>query len=485
MIKSNRIVSHGSIYLFGDVLRYSVSLIMLPIYTRYLTPEDYGTVELLSMLIDFAAIIFGARVGQSVFRFYSNTQSESEKKSIISSALLMGFVFNGAGALIVILFSKQLSLLVFSDTGFKDEIVLFTITMFMLPLIAIPLVHIRADKKPWLFFSASLLKLALQLSLNIYFVVYKNLHVEGVIYSAVISNTVMAVLLTGRSLIRAGFNASINVCKKLFGFSLPIKIATVGSFYLAFGDRYFLSQFTDLTQVGLYALGYKFGFIFMLLSWTPFEKIWDSEKYAIHKTENAVATYQKTFLYFSIFMVTLGLCISLFVKDLLKIMSAPEFHSAYKIVPIIIFAYLFQAWSKYCDLGILISKKTSHIAIAEAIAVAVITIAYLSLIPIYGIYGAAWSTVIGFIIRFLWINYKGKQLYNMELPWSKVVLLIVPASIGLALSYLVAEEIVLSIGTRILIMCLYLTAIFTLPILSKEEKQEVLKKGKHLTEKFS
>ena len=60
--KSN-IVSHSSIYMIGTILKRSVSLIMLPIYTRYLTPADYGVVELLSMLLDFAAIIFSARVG--------------------------------------------------------------------------------------------------------------------------------------------------------------------------------------------------------------------------------------------------------------------------------------------------------------------------------------------------------------------------------------------------------------------------------------
>lgn len=480
MSESKRIVSHTSVYLFGDVLRYSVSLLMLPIYTRFLTPEDYGTVELLSMLIDFAAILFGARVGQSVFRFYCNAKSESEKKSIISSALLLGFTFNGIGALAVILFSGQLANLIFSDTGFKDEIVLFTITMFMLPLTEIPLVYIRAEKKPWLFFIASLAKLVLQLSLNIYLVVFKELHVEGVIYSAVISSTIMAIFLTGMSLIKTGMKPSFHICKKLFNFSLPIKIATIGSFYLAFGDRYILNYFTDLSQVGIYSLGYKFGFIFMLLSWTPFEKMWDSEKYAIHETSNANATYQKTFLYFSIFMISLGLCISLFVKDLLRIMSDPAFLSAYEIVPIIIFAYLFQAWSKFCDLGILLSKKTSHIAIAEAIAVVIITIAYLSLIPAYGIHGAAWATVIGFVTRFLWIYKKGTQLYDMELPWHKIFLAIISAGVFLGLSTLVTDNLLISISLRLLLFTGFLFTIFHLPIFTSEEKQDLRLKVRQL-----
>jgi len=92
MSDDNKLVSHTSIYMFGDVLRYSVSLVMLPIYTRYLTPEDYGVVELLSMLIDFSAILFGARVGQSVFRFYCTADNQTDKNTVISSALFLDVI---------------------------------------------------------------------------------------------------------------------------------------------------------------------------------------------------------------------------------------------------------------------------------------------------------------------------------------------------------------------------------------------------------
>ena len=56
------LAGHTSVYMFGEILRRSVSLIMLPIYTRYLTPADYGVIELLTMLIDIATIVFGARI---------------------------------------------------------------------------------------------------------------------------------------------------------------------------------------------------------------------------------------------------------------------------------------------------------------------------------------------------------------------------------------------------------------------------------------
>ena len=67
---SKKLISHGTVYFIGNILRYAISFVMLPIYTRFLTPADYGILELLSMVIDFSGIIFGLRVGQAIFRFY-------------------------------------------------------------------------------------------------------------------------------------------------------------------------------------------------------------------------------------------------------------------------------------------------------------------------------------------------------------------------------------------------------------------------------
>jgi O-antigen/teichoic acid export membrane protein len=259
----NIIYTHTGVYLLGDILRRSVSLIMLPIYTRYLTPGDYGTVELLSMLIDFASILFGARMAESIFRFYCATTHEEEKNNVISSALLLDVVLSCIGALIIFVSSSSLSTAIFSKSGFETYISLFAITMALLPLTEIPMIFIRAQQKPWLFFSFSTLKLFLQLALNIYFVVLKDMHVAGVIYRAVISSAFMALILTPYTLRKVGIKATRATCMKLVSFSFPMKLATIVSFYLTFGDRYFLNIFTDLTQVGIYSLGYKFGFIFL------------------------------------------------------------------------------------------------------------------------------------------------------------------------------------------------------------------------------
>ena len=481
---SNRMISHTSIYMIGDILRHSVSIIMLPIYTRYLTPEDYGTVELLSMLIDFATIIFGARVAQAVFRYYCTATTEGDKKSVIASALFLGFLLNGIGSIIIAAFSDPLAIAIFSDSSYKTYIALFAITMFLIPLNQIPLTYIRAQQKPWLFLIFSISRLVLQLSLNLYYVVYLELHVEGVVYSAVISSTIMAIILLGYTLPRVGLSVKKATCKRLFSFSLPLKLASIGTFYLTFGDRYILNMYSDLSQVGIYALGYKFGFIFTLIAWTPFEKMWDAEKYAIIDKPDAKAIYQRTFLYTSSILIFLGLCISLYTKDLLKIMSDPAFHDAYKITPIIILAYVLQAWTKFCDLGILLEKKTIQIAYAEWMAAAVITFAYFTLIPAFGIFGAAWATAIGFFARLYWTNKKGKMYYDMELPWKKVLLTAALAVVMFLFSLMASENIMLSILLRTLLIALFIVMFFVSPILSRADKIALFKRLRNLAHTF-
>ncbi|MCK5359342.1 MAG: polysaccharide biosynthesis C-terminal domain-containing protein, partial [Gammaproteobacteria bacterium] len=107
-------------------------------------------------------------------------------------------------------------------------------------------------------------------------------------------------------------------------------------------------------------------------------------------------------------------------------------------------------------------------------AAIVITIAYFTLIPLYGIHGAAWATVIGFAARFYWTNRKARQYYDMHLPWSKVSMTAMLALFAFSLSFLAPEEnLVLSILIRGTIVISTFAIFFMLPILSKNEKSRV------------
>lgn len=476
---SKKIISHGGIYLLGTILQRCVSLVMLPIYTRCLTPADYGIIELLSMILDFVGIILGLRIGQAIFRFYHEYRDQKDKNEIISTSLYLVAGLNAVGVLFIFALANPLSATIFGDTSQTGNLLLFSFTLLCQGFVEIPMTYIRARQRPWLFVSFSILKLTLQLSLNIYFVVLLKMHVEGVIYSAIISSGTMGLLLGGYALTQTGMRFSIKKAKQLISFSFPLILTSMVAFYITFGDRYFLRFFGSLTEVGIYSLGYKFGFILMFLVVQPFNNIWDSEKYNIYKKKNARAKYQKTFLLFSALTILVCIGISIFVKDLLKIMSDQSFWSASRVVPIILAAYLTNAWCSFVNLGILLKNKTLEITYGTILGAIVITIGYLVLIPLYGVMGAAIATLFGFGSRCVWVYWRAKKLYDMGLQWGKIGwLLLIWIAVSLA-AMLRPEELRLSICLDIILMAAACASLILLPIFPEEHRRvaiEIIKR---------
>jgi O-antigen/teichoic acid export membrane protein len=468
-------LSHTGIYTLGTILRNAVSIVMLPIYTRYLTPEDYGVLELLSMVTDFVGIILCNRIGDAIFRYYSEAENVKDKNTVISTSYFLAASLNTLGFIIIFLLSDQIAFYIIGDIETSRLLILFAITFILEAVIIIPLIYIRAEQMPWLFLAASILKLTLQVSLNVYFVIILDMRVEGVIYSAIISSTIMGIILSFYLFYRINMNISYTIVRNIIVFSLPLVVSTLGSFYLTFGDRYFLRIYNDLTEVGIYTLGYKFGFILTMIAWEPFSRVWDIEKYNIYKLSNATEEYQKTFLFYNLYLIVIALAIALFVEDLLRIMSDYQFWPAHEIVPIILVAYTVWVWTKFCDLGILIKKNTKQFAYAELLAVVVITVGYTALIPLYGRMGAAYATLFGFIARFFWVYISAKKSYDMKLPWLKISYIVIAAFFIYSLSVLSPENIIPSIIYRGVLLILFLGIIISLPLYTKLEKKEFLK----------
>ncbi len=419
-----KIISHSKIYLAGNILQRCVSFVMLPIYTRFLTPSDYGVLELLSMVLDFVGVILGLRIGQAIFRYFAEYDNTKDKNEVISTALWLVAALNLFGVSLIAVSANPLASLVFGDTGQASNLLLFSLTLLMQGFIEIPLAYIRAQQRPGLFVSFSIAKLALQLGLNIFFVVYMQLHVEGVIYSSIISSMIMGTMLGLYTLRDCGICFSREKARQLVSFSLPLMATGLIAFYITFGDRYFLRLYGGgLAEVGVYSLGYKFGFLLIFLIVTPFASIWDSEKYNIAKKENAQQTFQNVFTIYTTVVILVCIVISLFVKDLLRIMSAPEFWGAAKIVPVILGGYLANAVLQYVNFGVLLRNRTIEITYGTLIAAVVISIGYLFLIPRYGGMGAAWATLFAFASRTCWVYWRAKSLFNMELRWGSVGIL--------------------------------------------------------------
>jgi O-antigen/teichoic acid export membrane protein len=470
-----RIVGHGGIYLLGSLLARAVSFIMLPIYTRCLTPSDYGVIELLTMILDLVGILVSVRIGQSIYRYYYKYDQDGDRREVLFTAYVSSMASSILGMLCVLLFANQLAAAFFGDVKLVGLLRLFSLSMVFHGLIETPMVMIRAQQRPWFYLTVSITKLVMMLGLNIYFVVYLRLHVEGVIYSGLISGGIMSLAMGGYLLKNTGLSFSMAKAKEMMLFSLPFMAVGALSFYLNFGDRYFLRLFGGgLAAVGIYSLGYKFGFLLTFIPGEPFSNVWDSEKFRIYReSSDPQAVYQRVFLVYSAVMAMVVLGLSLFGRNAIMVMANREYWPAADLIPFVCLAYMFNCMSGFANLGILVKERTIEITYGTMIAAVVITAGYFLLIPRYGAMGAAWATLLAFASRTIWIAIRSKKYYDMKLDWGRVIaLLAFVGTVWKTAEILGSESIPLSLLTNTSAVLFCLCALLFLPILPSDLRKE-------------
>ncbi|MEA5115717.1 MAG: polysaccharide biosynthesis C-terminal domain-containing protein [Geobacteraceae bacterium] len=471
-----RIIGHSGIYLLGSLLARAVSFIMLPIYTRNLTPADYGVIELLSMVIDLVGLLLSLRIGQSIYRYYFKYDREEDRNQVLFSSYVTTLASSLLGMVCVLVFADQLASAVFGNGVHMVGLLrLFSLSMVFQGLVETPMVMLRAQQKPWLYLVASITKLVIMLGLNIYFVVFRQLHVEGVIYSALISGAIMTLLL-GFYLIRnTGICFSFSKAKEMMGFSLPFMAVGALSFYINFGDRYFLRLFGGgLDQVGVYSLGYKFGFLLTFIAGDPFFNVWDSEKFRIYKEhENPAAVYRSVFLIYAAILAIVAIGISLFGRNVIMIMANREYWRAAELIPVVCLAYIFNCITGYGNMGILVKDRTIEFTYGSIIAAIVVSAGYLLLIPRFGAMGAAWATLLAFAARMVWVLVRSRKYYDMQLEWGRVLGLGAVAGLIWKFSDILrSESIFLSLMTNTVAVAVCVFALLYLPFLPADLRKE-------------
>lgn len=411
---------HAAIYGIGNMLAKLTSFIMLPIYTQYLTPADYGVLELTSMTLDFLAIMMGMNVAASVYRFYAEEDSKLGRDLVMSTAAI-GKV---ATALLLavggLFLSPWLAQVVTPEKGHADYFRLFFLIFIMQSAELVPFLLCRALHRSVMVVTINFARLIGLLSLNIVFVVHYEMGVKGILLSNLIVSTIVAAAML-RFLFRStGFSFSTKLFMEMTRYSFPVGFVSLGNFFLVFSDRYFLNHYVGPAAVGVYALAYRFGFVLAAFIATPFQQIWGPERFQIAKRANAPDIYRRVFLYFNIGLGCTAMFISLFVRDVLKVMSDPNFWGAYAVVPVIMVAQILHHWTGFNNLGLFLAKKTKKFAWGSAVAIPSVLLLNFVLIPRYGVWGAAIATIIAYVLRFVVIQTLSQREYRINYDWARI-----------------------------------------------------------------
>ena len=412
-------VRHSAVYGLGSMLTKALSFALLPFFTHYLDPADYGLIEILDLSVSLLGMVLNMGIANALLRTYAAASSASEKDKAVSTA----FLFAGATGLVIFLcglaFIRPVSTMLFGP-AVPARYLLLSFSSFILAYVAGPFgIYLRArEASGWTVLLDSIFTL-LVLVLNIFFVAGLKIGLFGILLSPVIVNGAL-LCLAGGAMLRLGLRFSGSLLREMVRFGLPLIFANLAAFVLNFSDRFFLKHFQSLEVVGLYAIGYKFGFMISVLLVQPFCVMWQSRMYAIYANKQHVSIFGQIFVLYSLMLTYAALAMALLSPEIVSIMAGPRFAPAGKVIPPISFAYVVWGVGSYLQTGLYLANRTNLIGAISAAAAVIGLALNCVLIFHYGMMGAAWATVLSFGVAALGNYWYSRTVCPLELDLGRV-----------------------------------------------------------------
>lgn len=472
-------VKHTLVFSVWVVLNRGISLLMLPIYTRCLTPADYGILELIEMTVDIASILAGIGIISGLAKYYYQFQEKPERDELVSTLFILLIVSYLVVCLIAVQFTTNFSQLIFGTDKYGGYLNIGLLNIFLHSTICfVPLAVFRTQQRSTVFVAVSVIKLVTQLSLNILLVVYLKKGVFGVLVSNTVALLLVGVGLASYTLHSVGFKFSRQKAFLLLRFGYPFVFVNLAAFLLTFSDRYFLNYFHKSGDVGIYALAYKFGVLVQTFPMSPMLNTWMVQRFEVVRSDGYEKVFNSFLGWLALLSISSALVISILARDVLRIMATPAFWQAYRIVPVIAIAYLLQGSTDYFNFGIYQSSRTRHMAYATVLSALLIVGLSFLLIPEYGMLGAAWATLIAFAFRLAYVYFASQHFFHVTFHFGRILRIALPAvlvyflSLGLTSVY-ESAPVFASLALNCGLVLLYFLLIHISGVLTPSERKAI------------
>jgi O-antigen/teichoic acid export membrane protein len=464
LLKS-KLLHQSGFYLLGQMFQKAVSFLLLPVWTIYLTPSDYGIMGTLAAYSGVLTMILLFGVHAAVTRHYFDFKHDQEAQNrYVTSNFLFMVLVPGIVIAALIMFGRPLwEHITSGKIPFWPLVVLMLITVYSGLLYRIPYSLYQAQQKVRKCVALDFGGFVVSMVISLILVVGLSKGVYGMMLGSCIASVLSALVISGL-LLREWFVPRVewgHVSRSL-SYGLPFIPHLLAGWVLAFVDRVMLERMVPLDDVGRYTLAINLGMVmFMIVT-----SIKDAyEPYYYNLLSSDAHPDRKIIRIFSVYVTAIGLLAlfgSLFAEDLIMLLTPARYHESARYVGPVILGYLFLGYYFNVGMAVFYYKKTKLLPLLTGIAaVCNITLNYL-LIPRFGAIAAAWNTYACYGVMFTIYYIIAQRVRRFAYPIGKIIILIGLALLAVLLGRSIPALTVIGILERLGLCAAYLGAAYVL-----------------------
>ncbi len=294
--KVKQLFTNLVIYGLGDVATTIISFFLLPIYVRYLSPDDYGVLSLLLTTEVVTKILFRWGIDASFMRLYYDCADQRARQLLASTQIWFLLVTNGTLLAIGLLGAPLLGHHLFHTGVYTLTLRLVLINTFVIGFYFVPFHVMRIEEQPRQFIALGFSRSLATLVLRLVFVIVLHYGVLGVVLADIAVTAIFTLVLARWFVPLVRFVFSRQVLNESLRFGLPRVPHGVAHQIIAVFDRYILGRFVTLHELGLYSIGASFG-LAMKLFLSAFEYAWAPFYFGLMKEPDAKETFSRVTTY--------------------------------------------------------------------------------------------------------------------------------------------------------------------------------------------
>jgi O-antigen/teichoic acid export membrane protein len=414
-----RLGKHSAIYGLGGLVSRILAVLLLPLYTRYLTPSDYGKVETLIALTTVIGIVLRMGIHAAFFRFYFDSADPEHRRLVLRTSFWFTMATATAGLLAGLALSTPISDLLFGSSD-DSELVMAAFVGLWAGMNYEQLTSLfRVEERSTAFVSASLANVLLTIGATLLLVVALDQGPIGVIVGNFTGTLLVYAVLLGYRREQLGLQFDRGLLREMNRFGIPLIPTALFLWVTNFSDRLFLVQLADTTEVGLYSVGVRIASAMVLLL-TAFRLAWPAFAYSIEDEREARSTYAFVLTYLVLLTTWVATGLALLSPWIVDLIADPDFAESSRVVgPLAFAAVAFGAYIVVV-IGVGRARRTQFNWVVTGAAAAVNVALNLILIPSYGMMGAAVATVAAYATMFVGMAWWAQRIYPVPYQWRRV-----------------------------------------------------------------
>lgn len=411
-----KLFSNTLIFAIGTFGSKLLVLLLVPLYTAALSPDEYGTVDLIAQTANILIPIFSLSAADAALRFGLDTKNPLKLKKIYSNCL--GVIVCGI-AVMAALF-PLLSKLKYIN-GFSLILFIYVCTSTFKLLNS---TFVRALEKVKLFALDGVLTTLSMLILNIVFLLGFEWGMQGYLLAIILSDLMSSVFLffSGGLWQYVEFKKpDTALLKSMLSYSAPLIPTTLLWLITSISDRFIITMFHGEYANGINSIAYKIPTILTTV-FTMFSQAWNMSAITENKSGERESFYTNVFSFNQSFMYLMSAGILLLNKPITLLWVDKAYHEAYLYSPVLTVATVFTCFNVFLGSVYIAEKKTKRSFMTSLAAGAINIVLNFALIPKWSILGAAIATFISYFIVFFYRLFDTRKLIRFDYSMPKILI---------------------------------------------------------------